>query len=148
MRNPASVCASFPATLEPRTRRTAHWCARRTPWQTTAARAAYAIGSRARSTAGGLTSLTARTSLTLAPRATAQYGFRMQWADSYDEMRDILYHERLFDIRVVPGMTLPSDLAARFALHTRARIDSIAEHPDHTAIAASASRRGRRPVHL
>jgi hypothetical protein len=63
------------------------------------------------------------------------YGFRMQWADSYDELREILYTNNLIDFRVVPGMTLPEDLEARFSLHTRAVIDSIiAEFPDQTAI--------------
>lgn len=65
----------------------------------------------------------------------AHYGFRFQWADSYDELRDILFHEGLFDIRVVPGMTVPDDLTARFALHTQARIDSLeAEFPAQTRI--------------
>ena len=63
------------------------------------------------------------------------YGFRFQWAKSYDELRGVLYKEGLFDIRVVPGMSVPEDLTARFALHTRARIDSIqAEFPEQTRI--------------
>ncbi len=67
--------------------------------------------------------------------ATASYGFRFRWANSYDEMRDILYQEGLFDIRAVPGMTIPSDLTARFALHTKAHIESIqAEFPGSTRI--------------
>lgn len=65
----------------------------------------------------------------------ARYGFRFQWANSYDELRELLYREGLFDIRVVPGMVVPEDLTARFALHTRARIDSIeAEFPFQTKI--------------
>ena len=55
----------------------------------------------------------------------ASYGFRFRWANSYDEMRAILYEEGSFDIRTVPGMVIPTDLTARFALHTRARIESI-----------------------
>lgn len=79
------------------------------------------------------------TSLALGPRGSAtdhvRYGFRFRWADSYDEMRRILYEEGLFDIRVAPGMTVPRDLTARFSLHTRARIDSIsAEFPDRTTV--------------
>lgn len=53
------------------------------------------------------------------------YGFRFRWAKSYDEIRTILYQEGLFDIRVVPGMTVPEDLSARFSLHTRSRIEAI-----------------------
>ena len=67
--------------------------------------------------------------------AQAHHGFRFQWASSYDEMRGILYREGLFDIRAVPGMTIPEDLTARFALHSRARIDSIQpEFPNQTKI--------------
>jgi hypothetical protein len=75
------------------------------------------------------------TELKLEPRGTAQYGFRFQWADSYEEMREILYREGLFDIHVVPGMSVPSDLSAKFALHTKARIDSIrTEFPARTTL--------------
>lgn len=75
------------------------------------------------------------TSLKLAGHGRAQYGFRFRWAKSYQEMRDILYEEGLFDIRAVPGMVVPEDLSARFALRTRARIDSItAEFPQQTRI--------------
>lgn len=63
------------------------------------------------------------------------YGFRIRQAWSWDEMREILADEGLFDVRVVPGMTVPSDLAAKFSLHTRNRIDSItAEFPTSTRI--------------
>jgi hypothetical protein len=79
------------------------------------------------------------TSLELGPAGSPQskvhYGFRFRWANSYAEMREILYQEGLFDIRCVPGMTVPQDLTAEFALHTRAHIDSIqAEFPGQTEI--------------
>ncbi|MEX2317891.1 MAG: DUF5695 domain-containing protein [Pirellulales bacterium] len=79
------------------------------------------------------------TSLKLTPAGTegdrVQYGFRFQFADSYDAMRDILYRNGLFDVRVVPGMTVPTDLAARVAIHTQAKIDSLEpEFPDTTKI--------------
>ena len=45
-----------------------------------------------------------------APDGRIKIGFRFQWAGSYDEIRDILYREGLFDVRVVPGMTVPEDL--------------------------------------
>jgi len=65
----------------------------------------------------------------------ASYGFRFRFADSYEEMRQILYEEGGFDIRVVPGMSVPSDLSARFALHTRAEIQGIeAEFPEQTSV--------------
>lgn len=79
------------------------------------------------------------TARTLEPSGTgggrARYGFRLRWADSYDEVREILYEEGLFDVRVVPGMTVPTGLRARFALHTRARIGQVRpEHPDRTTV--------------
>lgn len=81
----------------------------------------------------------AHTALDLAPAgrpgSKASYGFRMQWAGSYEELREALYREGLFDIRVVPGMTVPEDLTARFSLHSRAKIEEIrAEFPSQTKI--------------
>lgn len=79
------------------------------------------------------------TSLRLGPRgakdASTHYGLRLQWANSYREIREILYKEGLFDVRAVPGMTVPEDLTARFSLHTKARIESIeTEFPDQTRV--------------
>ena len=71
------------------------------------------------------------------PGSRITYGFRIRQAWSWDEMRDILAEEGLFDVRVIPGMTLPSDLTAKFSLHTRNRIDSItAEFPGKTRLTA------------
>lgn len=62
-------------------------------------------------------------------------GLRFHWASSYNEMREILVQEGLFDIRVVPGMTLPSDLTAKFSLHSTNIIDSIvSEYPEQTEL--------------
>ena len=79
------------------------------------------------------------TSITLDPEqgqgAVIEFGFKFRWAESWDDLRQILYEEGLFDIRVVPGMTLPSDLKAQFSLHTMNRIDSItSEYPELTDI--------------
>ncbi|WP_188504342.1 DUF5695 domain-containing protein [Parapedobacter pyrenivorans] len=64
-----------------------------------------------------------------------EYGFKLRWVDGYDEMRDLLFKEGLFDIRVVPGMTIPTDLRAQFSLRTKHNIDSIsAEFPTHTEL--------------
>ena len=81
----------------------------------------------------------AHTALDLAPAGRpgcrASYGFRMQWAGSYEELREMIYQAGLFDIRVVPGMTVPENLTSRFSLHTKARIEAIrAEFPDQTTI--------------
>jgi hypothetical protein len=70
-----------------------------------------------------------------ARNSKVSYGIRFQWAKSYDEMRDILYKAGLFDIRVVPGMTIPEDLSAQFSLHTKNKIESIVpEFPKETKI--------------
>jgi len=79
------------------------------------------------------------TFLELAPAGSVasgcRYGFRFTWAWSYDELRDILFREGLFDIRVVPGMTVPEDLSARLSLHTQSSIEAIeAEFPEKTEI--------------
>lgn len=70
------------------------------------------------------------------PNSACEFGLRFHWASSYDEMRDILVREGLFDIRIVPGMSLPSDLPAKFSLRTLNRIDSIVpEYPAQTRLA-------------
>ena len=76
------------------------------------------------------------------PGSRAAYGFRLQWAASYDELRDLIYQAGLFDVRVVPGMTVPDDLTAHFSLHTKATIQSItAEFPTETTITATSDPR-------
>ncbi|HWR36810.1 MAG TPA: DUF5695 domain-containing protein [Clostridia bacterium] len=76
-----------------------------------------------------------------AKNSTAHYGFRFRWAKSYDELREILYDEGLFDIRAMPGMSIPEDLSARISLHTKARIESIeAEFPQQTKITSLGER--------
>ena len=75
------------------------------------------------------------TRLLLQPGQSAAYRFRLRWAKDYDGVRDLLYDEGLFDINVVPGMTVPTDLPALLSLRTNRRIDSIVpEHPDRTRL--------------
>lgn len=75
------------------------------------------------------------TGVDVQPGHPVSYGFRFQWAQSYDDLRRLLYEDGLFDIRVVPGMTVPTDLTAQFSLHTRARVERIdAEFPSQTTI--------------
>lgn len=89
------------------------------------------------------------TTLTLGPagskNSNVHYGFRFQWAQSYSELRDILYREGLFDFRAVPGMTVPIDLKAQLALRTAAHIESIEpEFPGTTKVSELGVRRGYR----
>ncbi|MBZ5583797.1 MAG: hypothetical protein LAQ30_16620 [Acidobacteriia bacterium] len=79
------------------------------------------------------------TNLMLAPRGrpgeSKTYTFRFRWAKDYDAVRDVLYQEGGFDVSVVPGMTLPTDLTARFAVRTHNRIAQVAaEFPEKTVI--------------
>ncbi len=83
------------------------------------------------------------TSATLAPGEELQYRFGFRWADSYDTIRTILYENDLFDIRVVPGMVIPTDLTAQFAVRTKNPIQRVtAEFPDATVIETPAGTGG------
>ncbi|HEX7469185.1 MAG TPA: DUF5695 domain-containing protein [Verrucomicrobiae bacterium] len=79
------------------------------------------------------------TSLTLAPKGrrgdTQSYSFIFRWADNYDGVRQLLVDEGKIDVQVVPGMTVPADLFAEFALRTKQKIKSVeAEFPAATRI--------------
>ncbi len=64
-----------------------------------------------------------------------EYGLRMEWASSYDELREILYNNGLLDIRVVPGMSVPRDLDAQIAIRSKTPVKEIrAEFPEQTEI--------------
>jgi hypothetical protein len=79
------------------------------------------------------------TSVTLAPKGeendTVSYGFEFCWADGYDAIRQVLVDKGCFDIEVIPGMVIPTDLSAQFSLRTTNMIDAVeAEFPDQTDI--------------
>ncbi|MEX1010959.1 MAG: DUF5695 domain-containing protein [Balneolaceae bacterium] len=79
------------------------------------------------------------TSLDLEPNGSGNdsfsYGFRLFWAESYDELRQILADNDMIDVEVAPGMTVPQGLEAKFSLHTKSSIDAVtAEFPDQTEI--------------
>lgn len=63
------------------------------------------------------------------------YTLKFRWAKDYDGVRDALYEDGGFDVNVVPGMTVPTDLTAKFSLRTRNKIRSIdSEFPDKTTV--------------
>ncbi len=79
------------------------------------------------------------TSVTLAPKGrngdSQTYGFKFHFANDYDGVRQILVDEGGIDVQVVPGMTVPTDLFAEFALRTKQHITSVdAEFPGVTTI--------------
>ncbi len=81
------------------------------------------------------------TSLLLGPGESQRYGFKFQWADGYDGVRQALVNEGKLDVHVVPGMTVPTNLFARVALRTTQTINSItAEFPDETQIQSLGNR--------
>jgi hypothetical protein len=91
------------------------------------------------------------TRLLLAPKGklgdNATYAFCFAWAANYAGVRQVLYRQHLFDVNVVPGMTVPTDLDTMFSLHTLDRIRAIVpEYPKSTQI-EPLGERGRN-VHL
>ncbi|HEX8464726.1 MAG TPA: DUF5695 domain-containing protein, partial [Abditibacterium sp.] len=72
------------------------------------------------------------------------YGFKFQWAKDYAAVRQLLVNEGQIDVEVVPGMTVPNDLFARFALCTRQPIRAVeAEFPAQTQVKSLGKRNGR-----
>lgn len=66
---------------------------------------------------------------------TKTFCLKFQWAKDYDAVRETLVKEGLIDVHVAPGMVVPSDLTAKFALRTNEPITSVeAEFPHHTSI--------------
>jgi len=77
----------------------------------------------------------AHTTRTIADGQQITYGFRFQWAKDYDGVRDVLYENDQFDVKVMPGMTVAQDLKARIALRTKNTINSVAaEFPAETVV--------------
>jgi hypothetical protein len=64
-------------------------------------------------------------SLELVPGQTFKGGFQFRWARDYAHMRELLYEHGGFDIRVVPGMSVPRNLPIRVAIRTKHSIDSF-----------------------
>ena len=76
-----------------------------------------------------------RTSRTLQPGESARYTFVFRWANSYDGVRDLLFQNGGVDVQVAPGMVVPRDLEARFALRLRHSVDQIEpEFPGETQV--------------
>lgn len=76
-----------------------------------------------------------QTRLVLRPGGSETCEFRFRWASDYNAVRQVLYEEGLFDINVVPGMTVPTDLPATFSLRTRNKnLSVVPEFPAQTKI--------------
>lgn len=71
----------------------------------------------------------------LQPGEKVDYAFSFHWPDSYQAVRDLLYHNGGVDVQVAPGMVIPRNLEARFALRTRHKIDKVnAEFSQETTV--------------
>jgi len=69
------------------------------------------------------------------PGDSQKYAYRFRWAKDYDGVHEALYQEGGFDVNVVPGMTVPTDLTALVAVRTHHKIAQVAaEFSDKTAI--------------
>ena len=66
-----------------------------------------------------------RTGCVLQPGQDVVVRFVFQWASDYDGVRKLLYENEGFDIYVAPGMVIPRDLTARFAIRTKHSIETI-----------------------
>ncbi len=80
-----------------------------------------------------------RSSYTLTPKFTPgdeiTYGFKFRWVDNYEEVRQILYDESLFDISIVPSTTLSKGDSATISFRSKNAIESIEpEHPGQSQI--------------
>lgn len=75
------------------------------------------------------------TSLTMLVGASQTYGLKFQWANGYDGIRQTLVNNGKVDVHVVPGMTVPTNLFAQFALQTTQAVSSVtAEFPSQTQL--------------
>ena len=62
-------------------------------------------------------------------------GLTLHIADSYPQMKEILFATRSIDIDVIPGMTVPMGQKAKFSLKTLCSIDAVeAEFPAQTTV--------------
>lgn len=61
--------------------------------------------------------------------------FVFRWADSYEDVRELLCHNGGVDVHVAPGMVVPRDLTALLALRTTRMIEGIGpEFPADTKV--------------
>jgi hypothetical protein len=75
------------------------------------------------------------TSVVVPKNRTKTYGFRFQTASNFDAVREILFAAGSLDVRVVPGMVVPSDLSVTCAIRAKENINKLAaEYPNQTEI--------------
>ena len=76
-----------------------------------------------------------RTSRFLRPGEAFTSRFAFGWADSYEDVRELLRQNGGVDVHVAPGMVVPRDLTALLALRTPRKIEGIgSEFPADTQV--------------
>lgn len=65
------------------------------------------------------------TKLTLDAGDSATYGFTFRWADSYDDLHDVLYEAGVVDAVSYPGYTVSTDSKATLAVRAKDGVSSI-----------------------
>jgi hypothetical protein len=89
------------------------------------------------------------TSLTLGASGSQSYGFKFQWVNDYNGVREALVNEGKIDVHIVPGMTLPTNLFALIALNTTQQITSVqAEFPAATQVQYLGVTNGTQQIYL
>ena len=69
-------------------------------------------------------------------KESLNYGFDFKWVETYDQVRDALYESDLYDIRVMPGMSIPTNLDCRISIRSKTKsLDIISEYPEDTEVA-------------
>ena len=63
------------------------------------------------------------------------YGFDFAWVNGYEESRDALVKSGKLDVKVLPGLTVPVNQAAKIRIRSRyEHVDIAAEYPELTRI--------------
>jgi hypothetical protein len=76
-----------------------------------------------------------RTSRFLRPGEASASRFAFRWADSYEDVRELLCQYGGVDVQVAPGMVVPRDLTALLALRATRKIEGIgSEFPADTKV--------------
>lgn len=81
-------------------------------------------------------------SLTMEAGESKQYGFVFQWADSYSDLRDILYEAGSVDAVSFPGMVIPEDMKATLAVRCKEQITGVTGDTEGITVEKKEDRNG------
>ncbi len=76
-------------------------------------------------------------------KSKKSYHLKFQMASDFDQLRELIYQEGQINVKVAPGMTLPTDLKATFSLRSKSKIDKLeTEYPDRTTLKRMEKKKG------